>query len=72
MKNTNTQLTTKPGNDNLQMHDSTKHNERHHRCRWCNELHPKSELQLEADFGLLCNHCVMALRSRGETLTILK
>ena len=61
----------KPGNGNLKMHDSTKHKEIHHRCQWCNELYPKSELHLEADLGLLCNRCVMAIRSRGEKLAII-
>ena len=40
-------------------------------CQWCNELFPESELHREADLGLLCGHCVMALQSRGESMSII-
>ena len=67
MKDTNNE----PVNDNLKTKDSIKPNEKHHRCRWCNELHPKSELHLEADFGFLCDNCIRAIESRGETLNLI-
>ena len=40
------------------------------RCQWCNEQFPESELHLEADLGLLCDNCLMAIESRGETLNL--
>ena len=43
--------------------------EAYHRCQWCNELCPESELTREANIGLLCNRCITSIRSRGETLT---
>lgn len=38
-------------------------------CKWCNELFDKSEVRYEVDMGYLCDHCVEAIKSRGETLT---
>lgn len=43
-----------------------------HHCQWCGELFPESELSEEIDLGLLCEHCIMAISSRGETLTFCK
>ncbi len=40
------------------------------RCQWCNELYPMSELHEETDLGLLCDNCIMAIESRGETLNL--
>ncbi len=37
-------------------------------CEWCGERFEKSELRKEADLGLLCNHCIRGIGSRGETL----
>ena len=37
-------------------------------CEWCNGIFEKSELRQEADLGCLCNSCVHAIASRGETL----
>ena len=37
-------------------------------CEWCNGIFEKSELHQEADLGNLCNSCVLAIASRGETL----
>lgn len=38
-------------------------------CKWCNELFDKSECRYEVDLGWLCDQCVAAIKSRGETLT---
>ena len=42
-----------------------------HVCQWCGEKFPESELQREADLGLLCARCIKALLSRGEKLVLL-
>ena len=39
-------------------------------CTWCNDLFPESELREEVDLGHLCDQCIMAIHSRGETLTL--
>lgn len=39
-------------------------------CTWCEELFPESELRKEADLGHLCDHCIMAIHSRGERLSL--
>ena len=39
-------------------------------CTWCEELYPESELRKEVDLGHLCDHCIMAIHSRGERLTL--
>ena len=39
-------------------------------CTWCEELFPESELRKEVDLGHLCDHCIEAIHSRGETLTL--
>lgn len=38
-------------------------------CKWCHELFDKSECRYEVDLGYLCDQCVAAIKSRGETLT---
>lgn len=48
---------------------SSKHGQKFHLCQWCGELFPKSELREETDLGLLCEHCIIAIQSRGEHLT---
>ena len=37
-------------------------------CEWCGEEYPISELQREKDLGMLCEHCIQAIESRGEKL----
>ena len=39
-----------------------------HKCEWCGENFPESELQEEIDLGYLCEHCILAISSRGEEL----
>ena len=39
-----------------------------HKCEWCGEMFGESELREEKDLGLLCDHCVLAITSRGEEL----
>ena len=39
-------------------------------CLWCGELFPESELRKEIDLGHLCDHCIMAIHSRGERLNL--
>ena len=39
-------------------------------CTWCEELFPESELREEVDLGHLCDRCIMAIHSRGESLTL--
>jgi hypothetical protein len=39
-------------------------------CTWCEEIYPMSELRKEADMGYLCDHCIQAIWSRGEKLSI--
>ena len=39
-------------------------------CTWCEELYPESELREEVDLGHLCDRCIAAIKSRGETLTL--
>ena len=38
-------------------------------CEWCHERFEGSELT-ETDLGFLCDHCIEAIRSRGEDVTI--
>ena len=37
-------------------------------CTWCGEIFDKSELKEELNLGYLCDHCIGAIWSRGETL----
>ena len=39
-------------------------------CKWCSELFYESELREEVDLGYLCDRCIAAIHSRGETLTL--
>lgn len=39
-------------------------------CTWCGEIYDKSELENEQNLGLLCDSCIRAIKSRGESLTI--
>ena len=40
------------------------------RCQWCGELYPEESLREEVDLGLLCDWCIAAIHSRGESLTL--
>ena len=40
------------------------------RCQWCGKLSTTRELNEEADLGLLCDSCIRAMESRGETLNL--
>jgi hypothetical protein len=37
-------------------------------CSWCGEIFDKTDLQEELNLGLLCDGCIRAIESRGETL----
>ena len=37
-------------------------------CSWCGEIYDKSALKEELNLGYLCDSCVGAIWSRGETL----
>jgi len=39
-----------------------------HKCQWCGEMFSESELREEKDLGYLCEHCILAISSRGEEL----
>ena len=52
----------------IEVHDED--GEACHLCKWCSELYPESELREETDLGHLCDQCVSAIRSRGESLTL--
>lgn len=39
------------------------------KCRWCDEVYDRSEMHL-TDLGTLCDHCIEAIRSRGEQVTV--
>ena len=39
-------------------------------CEWCNGTFGVSEL-VKTDLGMLCERCIMAIRSRGEDVAIL-
>ena len=40
----------------------------YHKCQWCGEIFPESDLREEKDLGYLCEHCILAISSRGEDL----
>ena len=40
-------------------------------CEWCNGTFGVSEL-VKTDLGMLCEGCIMAIRSRGEDVAILR
>ena len=41
-----------------------------HLCTWCEDLFPEGELREEVDLGHLCDRCIAAIHSRGESLTL--
>lgn len=40
----------------------------YHKCKWCGEIYPESDLQEEIDLGWLCHGCILGISSRGEEL----
>lgn len=40
------------------------------KCDWCEEYFEESELK-NTDLGKLCDRCIAAIRSRGESITII-
>jgi hypothetical protein len=42
-----------------------------HKCAWCNGEYDSSDL-IPTDLGMLCEHCIMAIRSRGEDVSVNK
>lgn len=49
--------------------EAMEENEDDVECKWCGELFDKSEGSYEVDMGWLCDYCIAAIKSRGETLT---
>ena len=43
-------------------------NEIQHKCEWCGDWDFESEMKEEAEVGWLCQHCILYLKSHGETL----
>lgn len=41
-----------------------------HKCEWCEEDDFDSSDLFKTDLGMLCQHCIDAIRSRGESITI--
>lgn len=41
-----------------------------HKCAWCNCEYEASDL-VPTDLGMLCETCIMAIRSRGEDVAVL-
>ena len=39
------------------------------KCHWCSEVFDKSEMHL-TDLGTMCEHCITAIHSRGEQVTV--
>lgn len=37
-------------------------------CGWCDSLEEKRGMREERDLGFLCEHCILALQSRGEEM----
>lgn len=37
-------------------------------CGWCNSFEEKRGMREERDLGLICEHCILALHSRGEEM----
>ena len=70
MKSTNTKQSDESGDSTSRIHDFSRRIRKQSRCQWCNELYPMSELHEETDLGLLCDNCIMAIESRGETLNL--
>ena len=38
-------------------------------CAWCHDDYDKSDL-VKTDSGYLCDRCVRAIESRGESITV--
>lgn len=38
-------------------------------CHWCDEEFPTSDLK-ETNLGPICSQCLLAIKSRGEKVTI--
>lgn len=38
-------------------------------CVWCGEVFDRSEVKM-TDLGLLCDHCIEGIRSRGEVVAV--
>lgn len=38
-------------------------------CAWCGDEYDKSDL-VKTDLGYLCDNCVRAIESRGESITV--
>lgn len=38
------------------------------KCEWCEEDYEEFDL-VETNLGMLCEHCIRAIRSRGEEVT---
>ena len=51
-------------------HDNGNYIENWHLCTWCEDLFPESDLREETDLGHLCDRCIAAILSRGESLTL--
>ena len=41
------------------------------KCTWCGGEYDPSDL-IPTDLGMLCEHCIMAIRSRGEDVSVSK
>ena len=41
------------------------------RCSWCNGEYDTTDL-IPTDLGMICENCIMAIRSRGEDVCILR
>lgn len=69
---TYTESCRKPIPDGMTVEDlveEMEENEDDVECKWCGELFDKSEGRYEVDMGWLCDYCIAAIKSRGETLT---
>ena len=38
-------------------------------CAWCHDEYDKCDL-VKTDFGYLCDRCIRAIESRGESITV--
>ena len=38
-------------------------------CAWCKDNYDKSDL-VKTDLGYLCDNCIRAIESRGESITV--
>ena len=68
-----TEMAVKAKKENREIEIELEHSgytETCHLCTWCEDLYPESELREEVDLGHLCDRCIAAIHSRGETLTL--